>query len=379
LSAGRRRQSGGDVFLRASFLKMRAFWSVKMEKTTPLIIGVGVIIGALALTLAYFGNPPNMGVCVACFLRDTAGALKLQQAAPVQYLRPEILGFVLGAFGAVLAFRQYRPTAGSSPFLRLVLGFFMMAGCLVFLGCPLRMVLRIAGGDLNAVVGFAGFFVGIAIGVWFLKREFALTPNTSQRKIEGMIFPILCLVLLGMALFQSGLFGQSVKGPGAQHAPFAIALAAGLVIGALVQRTRFCFIGMISHIFLFKRFSMLLGVVALTAVVFVGNLALGNVNPGFDGQPIAHTDGVWNFTAMALVGLCGAFLGGCPLRQVVGAGQGGSDNAMTVIGMLLGAAAALNFGFAASGAGVPLAGKVVVVVGLLTALTVGLVFSKLRK
>ena len=58
-----------------------------MGKTT-VFIGAGAIIGILALILVYMGNPPNMGVCVACFLRDTTGALKLQSAAPVQYMRP---------------------------------------------------------------------------------------------------------------------------------------------------------------------------------------------------------------------------------------------------------------------------------------------------
>ena len=41
--------------------------------------------------------------------------------------------------------------------------------------------------------------------------------------------------------------------------------------------------------------------------------------------------------------------GGCPLRQLILAGQGSSDSAMTVIGMFIGAALAHNFGLAASG------------------------------
>lgn len=35
----------------------------------------GVIMGLVAATLAYFGNPANMAICIACFVRDTAGAL----------------------------------------------------------------------------------------------------------------------------------------------------------------------------------------------------------------------------------------------------------------------------------------------------------------
>ena len=79
----------------------------------------------------------------------------------MQYVRPEIIGLVLGAFAMSLIGREFRPRAGSSPATRFVLGAFVMIGALVFLGCPLRMVLRLGGGDLNAVVGLLGFVLGL--------------------------------------------------------------------------------------------------------------------------------------------------------------------------------------------------------------------------
>jgi uncharacterized protein len=45
----------------------------------------------LAPILVKLGNPGNMGICVACFSRDIAGALGLHRAATVQYIRPEII------------------------------------------------------------------------------------------------------------------------------------------------------------------------------------------------------------------------------------------------------------------------------------------------
>lgn len=39
---------------------------------------------------------------MACFERDIAGALGLHRAEVVQYIRPEIIGFVLGATLAAL-------------------------------------------------------------------------------------------------------------------------------------------------------------------------------------------------------------------------------------------------------------------------------------
>ena len=47
--------------------------------TTRLILGA--VLGAAAAALAFLGNPANMALCIACFIRDTAGAMKLHQAA----------------------------------------------------------------------------------------------------------------------------------------------------------------------------------------------------------------------------------------------------------------------------------------------------------
>lgn len=102
------------------------------------IITVGAVIGVLATLLQYLGNPANMGICVACFERDIAGALGLHRAEVVQYLRPEIMGFVLGSFMIALITREYKPRAGSSTLIRFFLGMFAMIGALIFLGCPWR-------------------------------------------------------------------------------------------------------------------------------------------------------------------------------------------------------------------------------------------------
>lgn len=98
----------------------------------------GVVCGIVAALLAYFGNPANMAFCIACFIRDTAGALGMHQAEAVQYARPEIIGLVLGSFLISVATKEYRSTAGSSPMIRFVLGMIIMIGALVFLGCPSR-------------------------------------------------------------------------------------------------------------------------------------------------------------------------------------------------------------------------------------------------
>ena len=51
------------------------------DKTWKLAVA-GALVGVLAALLAYFGNPTNMAICIACFVRDTAGALKLHSVFP---------------------------------------------------------------------------------------------------------------------------------------------------------------------------------------------------------------------------------------------------------------------------------------------------------
>ena len=172
--------------------------TLKHEKRNMIL--AGLVIGVIASLLVLFGNPKNMGFCIACFLRDTAGALGLHSAEAVQYIRPEIIGLVFGSFLMALAKKEFSPRGGSAPVTRFVLGMFVMVGSLMFLGCPFRMILRLAGGDLNALLGLAGFACGILIGVFFLNRGYSLKRSYALTKTEGGVFPVLTLAVLALLL-----------------------------------------------------------------------------------------------------------------------------------------------------------------------------------
>ena len=335
-----------------------------------VISGVAIGIGAILLTLA--GNPGNMGFCIACFLRDTAGALGLHSTATVQYIRPEIIGLLLGSLFMALAMKEFKPTGGSAPMTRFILGVFVMIGALMFLGCPLRMVLRIGGGDLNAIVGLIGFIVGIAVGTIFLKNGFSLKRTYKLAKADGFIMPAIMVVLLVFLLIAPGFIHFSEEGPGSMRAFWLISLAIGLVIGALCQRSRLCMAGGIRDILVFKDFHLIYGFLAIIVTVIIGNLILGTFNLSFEGQPVAHTDGLWNFLGMALVGWASVLLGGCPLRQLILSGEGNQDSSITVIGMIVGAALCHNFGLASSTEGPTANGMVAVGIGFVVCLVVSL-------
>ena len=350
--------------------------NVKRERIQIVI--AGLIIGVIASLLVFFGNPSNMGFCIACFLRDTAGGLGLHRAAAVQYIRPEIIGLVLGSFGVALVKKEFSAKGGSAPVPRFVLGFFVMVGCLMFLGCPFRMILRLAGGDLNALLGLLGFALGILAGVFFLKRGYSLKRTYTQTKLDGVIFPVIQVVVFILLVAAPAFifFTEAGGGPGAKHAAVAISLIAGLIVGALAQRTRLCMVGGIRDVVLFREPKLLMGFGAILVSALVCNLILNGVGEatffhlGFKGQPIAHTDGLWNCLGMLLVGFGCVLLGGCPLRQLVMSGEGNSDSAVTVLGLIVGAAFCHNFGLASSADGPTAAGKIAVLLGIAVVLVI---------
>ncbi|MGI6366453.1 MAG: YedE family putative selenium transporter [Bacillota bacterium] len=328
------------------------------------IIIAGVVIGALAILLTAQGNPANMGFCIACFLRDIAGGLGLHRAGAVMYLRPEIAGLGLGATLIALAKGEFRARGGANPLLRFGLGFLMMIGALVFLGCPLRMVLRLAGGDLNALVGLLGFIAGIYAGVLALKSGYNSGRSVPQARGTGFIYPaVLASLLVAVALRPEFIFFSS-EGPGSMAAPIVLSLGAGLVVGILAQRSRLCMAGGIRDLILIGDPHLLWGFIGIFGAALIGNIALGNFSLGFANQPIAHTAHLWNFLGLAVVGFAAVLAGGCPLRQLIMAGEGDTDAVITVLGMVAGAAFSHNFGLAGSGAGVAPAGRIAVIIAL---------------
>lgn len=353
----------------------------------PIITGLAV--GILAPVLVKLGNPGNMGICVVCFNRDIAGALALHRASVVQYIRPEIIGFVLGALIAALSFREFKPRTGSAPLVRFLLGMFAVFGALVFLGCPWRAYLRLSGGDWTAIFGILGLIAGIGIGIGFLKMGFSLGRNRPAPKALGWVMPAIMVTLL-VLLILAPQFGRdadgnptgpiffSTTGPGSQHALLIISLAVGLLIGFLAQRSRFCTVGAIRDAILLGESHLLYGVITFIVAAFITNLALGQFHPGFENQPVAQTNELWNFGGMALAGLAFTLAGGCPGRQLFLTGEGDGDAGMFVAGMIVGAGFSHNFSMASSPAGPAAFGPTAVIIGLMICIAIGLTMREVK-
>lgn len=338
------------------------------------IIIAGLSFGLGAVMLVQAGNPGNYGFCAACHLRDIAGALGLHQAVLLQYARPEITGWVIGAFIMAKTAGEFRARGGSNPLLRFILGALMMLGALVFLGCPLRALLRLAGGDLNGLTALAGFLAGIGSGIVCLKNGFSLGRSrllAGTASLAGYLPVLFAVILAASVAFGASYLHYSAKGPGSQHAPVLLSLLAGLVTGAVAMKTRMCLSGGFRDFLLVRDTSLLkvYGLIFLSAAA--ANLALGSFKLGFTGQPLSHTMHLWNFLGLYLTGITATLLGGCPLRQLIMAADGNTDAGFCVLGMLTGAALAHNLNLAASAAGVPAGGQWAIGIGLVIALGLG--------
>lgn len=330
------------------------------------VIGAGLVLGALGVLLSFWGNPENSGICISCFIENAAGALGLHDNIRLQYLRPELIGFVLGAALCSAVFGEFRSRGGSAPLPRLAAGFFLMVGCGIFIGCPIKLFLRFSAGDLTAVAGVAGLVAGVWAGLKGLARGVDLGPHSHARGGSGFLVPIFFALLLIFLVVRPSFIIFSEYGSAAQHAYWPVSLGAGLLLGALSQRSRFCITGAIRDTMLMGfRSYMIYGVAVFLLAALAVNLAGGGFHPGLYGQPGAHADHLWNFLGMGLVGWISTVIGGCPFRQLVKAGEGDVDASLVVIGMFIGGALGQDWGTSATAAGVPLAGKAALLAGFI--------------
>lgn len=204
-------------------------------------------------------------------------------------------------------------------------------------------------------------------GVIFLKRGYNLGRAQVYRgsmQFSGYLAAAAALLLLIAVSMGAGFLKFSVNGPGAMHAPVYISLVAGLAGGALAWRSRMCLSGGFRDFMLVGDTSLLKIYGVMFVAALAGNLYFGFFKLGFDNQPLAHTMHVWNFLGLFLTGMAATLAGGCPLRQLIMAGEGSTDAFICVLGMLAGAGVAHGLNAAGSGAGVGINGQIAVVVGI---------------
>jgi YedE family putative selenium metabolism protein len=313
-------------------------------------IALAALVGAGCAALVALGNPGHMGICGACFLRDLAGALGLSGGRGPACFRPEVPGLLLGALALALARGRAGARSGSHAVTRFAFGVWMGIAALVFLGCPFRMLQRLGGGDLNAWLALPGFLAGVGVAMLFEARGYHVGRTAPVPLPVGLVGPALFAGLLALFLAGGPLQGP---GPGAAggppHAPWWAALAIAGGAGALLSATGFCAVTAARQVWR-RQWVMPLAALALIAGYGAVAAATGRFHAGFAGQPVAHGDWLWSALALALLGITGALAGGCPVRQMVMAGEGNGDAFVTVAGLVVGGALAHTMGLASTAA-----------------------------
>jgi len=297
--------------------------------------------------------------------------------------RPEVAAVVLGAFLFALATRRSIGRSGGHAGARFVLCGFLAIGALVFLGCPFRLLQRLGGGDPTAWLALPGFVGGVGLGMVFETRGYTIGKTSPAPLAVGLLGPGVAAGLL--ALFLAG--GLAGPGPGVTtgppHAPWLASLAIALAVGVGLAATGFCAISAARQVFRGPRW-MLFGAVLLVAGYAAVVAITGQ--PAFGAQPVAHGEWLWNTLGIGLAGLCGTLAGGCPVRQLVMAGEGNADAFVGVGGLAAGGALAHTLGLAARGAtaadpgGTTPAGRVAVAIGFVVVIVyaIGMVRAATR-
>ena len=336
------------------------------------VIISGVLLGVGGVILEKYGNPFRTGICVSCFMKNIAGSLGLHANSRMQYIRPEIIGFILGAFFVSILRNEFDARGGQSPVIRFVLGILMMIGAGVYLGCPIKLFYRISGGEVMSLIGLSGLIAGVWIGGKYIRSGFSLGEVRRLKRIEGIFTPAFALVLLLFIFRKPSFILQSVNGPGTSFSPVYLSLFIGLIIGGICYYSRYCVLGSINNFILGREMTLLYGSIAFLVSAFLSYIFINDFQFGTIAYQGSSPSYIWDFLGMGLVGFSGALAGGCPFRQLVLAGSGDSDAGITVLGLLAGGAMSQNFNMNSSADGVTFNGQIAVLLGFVLCIVIGL-------
>lgn len=352
-----------------------------MKKDVLIYITSAGIIGLFSSILSYTGNPINTGICISCFMENYAGALKLHKNIYMQYLRPEITFIILGSFISSLLRKEFQPRLSNSIIHSFFGGFFMIVGSAIFIGCPIKMLLKLAGGDLNAISGIAGLISGVYLGTLLLKDGIDTSLFTIKKIQDSyssyFLIAFIILIFLISILFP-GTFAESISGGGAEKAPLNLSITMGFIIGFISQISRFCVTGATRNSIILKNFTGIVALIFLILTAFITNILFNRFNLGIYGQPGSHTQWIWSYLGMLITGYIAVIIDGCPFRQLVKMGEGDINAQVSFLGMLMAGAFVQNFNILSDSSGPTIAGKIWLLAGFVTFSIITLELRKKR-
>jgi hypothetical protein len=143
----------------------------------------GVAAGVMFVSAEAFLNvypPAAYSFCLACHTRDLVnGALNFFfsvgfQTAAVSHraLMVSSPAVLIGAYLAARVHGERRPRGSERPLCSFATGFVVMAFGIVIFGCPTRLAVRAAYGDVYGLIAVAGVFFGVWCAVTTMRTRF---------------------------------------------------------------------------------------------------------------------------------------------------------------------------------------------------------------
>jgi hypothetical protein len=143
----------------------------------------GVVAGAMFVSAEAFLNlypPAAYSFCLACHTRDLVnGVLNFFFSAGFQTaavsrraLMVSSPAVLMGAYLAARIHGERRPQGGERPLRSCATGFVVMVFGIVIFGCPTRLTVRAAYGDVYGLLGVAGMFFGVWCGTAAMRARF---------------------------------------------------------------------------------------------------------------------------------------------------------------------------------------------------------------
>lgn len=142
----------------------------------------GIIIAATAIiaqVIFAFAPPEAYGICLACHGRDMfaqIGRALFEQPFEMSEIARKgpivtVVGILLGAFLAARAGKEFRFQWVENKWLSLLTGVVVAILALIISGCPMRLLIRTAYGEINALWGILFVVLGAIVGTLILKHK----------------------------------------------------------------------------------------------------------------------------------------------------------------------------------------------------------------
>jgi hypothetical protein len=162
----------------------------KRRYVKPWVFGVAA--GTMFVSAEAFLNvypPAAYSFCLSCHTRDLVNAVLnflfsagfQTSAVSHRALMVSSPAVLAGAYLAARLHGERGPRGAERPLYRFAIGFSVMVCGIVIFGCPTRLTVRAAYGDVYGLLAVAGMFFGVWCGTAAMRSRFRIGGDKSGK------------------------------------------------------------------------------------------------------------------------------------------------------------------------------------------------------